>query len=183
MSQFDWPITQRNETMKAAQNRRFSIELPIPPLLPTYSGGKRTTFVKAYGIEVRCYLELFGKHVRNLRTLCFEPPPPLPQPKQKSCLESWLSTVQVECEEWTVLTSHQTQTWKKKLLLSPPPAQKEKKGEAPSLHNATSHWLHETFIRYNWLRLFLAWTNSPSYEHPTYIGPTLWECSLEFYPC
>jgi hypothetical protein len=59
--------------MEAAQNRRFSYEESIAPLLPTYIGGKRTTFAKAYGIEVRCYLELFVKHVRNFRTLCFGP--------------------------------------------------------------------------------------------------------------
>jgi hypothetical protein len=67
MSQFDWPITQKNQTIEAAQNIRFSFEVCIPPLLPNYIGGKRTTFA----IEVRCYLELFGKHVRNFRTLCF----------------------------------------------------------------------------------------------------------------
>jgi hypothetical protein len=33
----------------------------------------RTTFAKAYGINVRCYWELFEEHVRNLGTLSFDP--------------------------------------------------------------------------------------------------------------
>jgi len=45
----------------------------VPPLWPTYVGERRTTFVKAFGIKVRCYWELFGEHVRNLGTLCFDP--------------------------------------------------------------------------------------------------------------
>jgi hypothetical protein len=85
MSQFYWPITPKHETIQAAQNRRFSFEISIPPLLPSYIGAKRTTFAKAYGIEVRCYLELFGEHVRNLRTLCFDPfPPPHPSKRRGS---------------------------------------------------------------------------------------------------
>jgi len=44
---------------------------------------RRTTFAKAYGIEVRCYWELFEEHVRNLRTLWFESPSPKKKRKKK----------------------------------------------------------------------------------------------------
>jgi hypothetical protein len=37
----------------------------VPHLWPTYIGERRTTFAKAYGIKVRCYLDVFGKHVRT----------------------------------------------------------------------------------------------------------------------
>jgi len=47
----------------------------VPPLWPRYIGEVRTNFAKAYGIKVRCYWELFGKHVKNLGTLCFDPTP------------------------------------------------------------------------------------------------------------
>jgi hypothetical protein len=52
-------------------------------------GERRTTFAKAYGIEERCYWELFEEHVRNLGTLCFESPS---QKKRKKKL-GW----KVEC--------------------------------------------------------------------------------------
>jgi len=113
MSQFDWPITKKNETMEAAQNRRFSFEVSIPPLLPTYIGGRRTTFAKAYGIEVRCYLELFGEHVSNLRTLCFDKPPP-PPPKKKKIIHQ-------KKKKKTPSSPHQKQ--KKKKNPHPPPPQ------------------------------------------------------------
>jgi hypothetical protein len=64
----------------------------IPPLWPTCIGEMRTTFVKAYGIKVRCSWELFEEHVRNLRTLSFDHPPP-PTKKEKACMES---------QKWTV---------------------------------------------------------------------------------
>jgi hypothetical protein len=40
-----------------------------------YAPISETNFAKAYGIKVRCYWELFGKHVKNLGTLCFDPTP------------------------------------------------------------------------------------------------------------
>jgi hypothetical protein len=52
---------------------------------------------------------------------------------------------------------------------SPLITRRRKKGRTPSLHDMTSHWLHENFIfskigcHYFWPGL-----NSPSYEHPTY---------------
>ncbi len=66
-----------------------------------------------------------------------EPPPPPPTPQKQRCIQSQMSTVQVESEHWTVHPPHQTQ------LLNPcPPHPQEKKGDAPPLHDATSHWLH-----------------------------------------
>jgi hypothetical protein len=53
-----------------------------PSLWPRYIGESRTTFAKAYGIKVRCDYELFGEHVRNLGTLCFDPVPPKNQKKK-----------------------------------------------------------------------------------------------------
>jgi len=39
-------------------------------------GERRTTFSQAYGMKMKkCYWELFEEHVRNLGTLCFDPPP------------------------------------------------------------------------------------------------------------
>ncbi len=88
----------------------------VPAFWPSYIGEVRTNFAKAYGIKVRCYWELFGKHVKNLGTLCFDPPPR----KTKACMESPLSIVQVESEQWTVHSPHQTQLGKRNnLLISP----------------------------------------------------------------
>jgi hypothetical protein len=60
---------------------------------------------------------------------------------KKACIESRLSTVQVESEQWTVHSPHRTQIEKKKKK-TPSPHPQEKKG-GPSPHDATSHWLHE----------------------------------------
>jgi hypothetical protein len=38
-----------------------------------YVGERRTTFAKAYEINVRCYWELSEEHVRNFGTLSFDP--------------------------------------------------------------------------------------------------------------
>jgi hypothetical protein len=107
--------------MKIAQNIRFILKCRIPPLWSWYIGEVRTNFAKAYGIKVRCYRELLGKHVKNLGTLCFDPPPR----GKKVCMESPMSIVQVESEQWTVHSPHQTQLEKKKPC-SPHP--QEKKG-------------------------------------------------------
>jgi hypothetical protein len=59
-------------------------------------------------------------------------------------MESWLSTVQVESEQWsTPHTKHKLEK-KKHPPLSPSTHKKEMK--APSLNDATSHWLHENSI-------------------------------------
>jgi len=39
------------------------------PLWPTYIGERRTTFVKAYEIKVRCYGEHVGEHIGNLKNI------------------------------------------------------------------------------------------------------------------
>jgi hypothetical protein len=62
-------------------------------------GEKRTTFAKAYGIKVR-----------RFDPFAF----PSPQTgKKKSCMESPLSNVQVEIEQWTTHSPHQTQLKKR----------------------------------------------------------------------
>jgi hypothetical protein len=40
----------------------FILKYRVPPLWPTYQGERRTTFAKAYGINVRCHWELFEEH-------------------------------------------------------------------------------------------------------------------------
>jgi hypothetical protein len=67
-----------------------------PPLWPIYVGETRTTFAKAYGVNVRCYWELFEEHVRNLGTLSFDP---CLTPKKNIHGKCPLSTVQVESEQ------------------------------------------------------------------------------------
>ncbi len=50
-------------------------------------------------------------------------------------------------------------------LLHPTPTREEEGGggQDPSLHDATSHWLHGKFYSQYWVPLFLAWiNNSPS---------------------
>jgi hypothetical protein len=42
------------------------LKYEVPSLWPTYRGERRTTFVKAYGIKVRCYGEHVGEHIGNL---------------------------------------------------------------------------------------------------------------------
>ncbi len=41
----------------------------VLPLLPSYIGERRTTFAKAYGINVSCYGEHVGEHIGNLKNL------------------------------------------------------------------------------------------------------------------
>jgi len=43
----------------------YILKYRVPLLWPTYIGETRTTFAKAYGIEVKCY----GKHIGNLGNL------------------------------------------------------------------------------------------------------------------
>ncbi len=56
-----------------AKKEGFILICRIPPLWPTYVGERRTTFAKAYEINVRCYWELSEEHVRNFGTLSFDP--------------------------------------------------------------------------------------------------------------
>ncbi len=39
----------------------------VPPLWPTYTGERWTTFAKAYVIKVRCYGEHVEEHIGNLK--------------------------------------------------------------------------------------------------------------------
>jgi hypothetical protein len=71
------------------------------------------------------------------------------------------STVQLESEQWTVLSLHQLQLGSKNPA---PPIRK--KGSTHSLHYVTSHWLRGNSIPKIWLPFFLAWTKSPLFwEH------------------
>jgi hypothetical protein len=42
------------------------LEQGDPPLWPTYIGERRATFVKAYGIKMKCYKEHVREHIGNL---------------------------------------------------------------------------------------------------------------------
>jgi hypothetical protein len=53
-------------TVEPLQNRRFYLEVQSSLLLAHYIGERRTKFVKAYGIKVRCYGEHVGEHIGNL---------------------------------------------------------------------------------------------------------------------
>jgi hypothetical protein len=44
MSQFDWPIAKKLETMEAPQNRSFYGKMECFPLWPMYIGEKGRTF-------------------------------------------------------------------------------------------------------------------------------------------
>jgi hypothetical protein len=109
MSQFDWPITQKMKLLGLPIIEGSILKHRVLSLWPTYIGEMRVTFAKEYGINVRCYWELFGEHVKNLGTLSFEPPP------TPTCMES---------EQSTVHYPHQSQ-----LETSPAPLTHKKKRE------------------------------------------------------
>jgi hypothetical protein len=70
MSQFD--LAHHSKKMKLRRPPKIEgsiFKYTVPPLWPSYIDERRTTFVTAYGMKVRCYWELFGEHVRNLGTL------------------------------------------------------------------------------------------------------------------
>ncbi len=67
--QEDWPIApEKMKIMEIFLKIKGSVLIYIvPPLGPTYIGERRTTFVKAHGLEVRClYKEHVGEHIVNL---------------------------------------------------------------------------------------------------------------------
>jgi len=72
------PSLKENETMEVLKREGSILKYRVTSLWLTYIGEKRTTFALANGIKVRCYWELFGEHVRNLGTLCFDPHPSAP---------------------------------------------------------------------------------------------------------
>jgi hypothetical protein len=109
---------------------------------------------------VRCYCELFGETCQELRNSLPLPPfLPTPPDKEKACMKSELSTVQVESEQLTIQSSNQTQLEKEKPL--PPPPRKEKR-EAPSLPDATSYWSHGNSIPIIGCHYFRPGLDSPS---------------------
>jgi hypothetical protein len=40
-----------------------------PPLWPTYTGERRTTFAEAYGMKVRWYGEYVGEYIENFGSI------------------------------------------------------------------------------------------------------------------
>jgi hypothetical protein len=67
-------LTHHQKKLKLGKPPKIIVlcEEGIPPLYPTYLGERRTTFAKTYGVKVRCYWELFGEHVGNLRIFFFD---------------------------------------------------------------------------------------------------------------
>lgn len=62
-----------NKSIKAPCNQKVLFWIgDLCPFGTHYIGERRTTFAKAYGWKVRYYWKLFGEHVRNSETLCFE---------------------------------------------------------------------------------------------------------------
>jgi hypothetical protein len=110
MSQFDWPITQKKKKLWRLLKTEGSILKHRVPFL----------------------WRLFGEHIRNLGTLCFEPPPK-PNFFIKSLHgKSTGHIVQVKSEQWTVHSPHQTQLERK----NPPPTPTYKNKRRP-LHSRT----------------------------------------------
>jgi hypothetical protein len=60
--------------LRLSKKESFILKYKITSVWFTYMGERKTIFGLANGIKLRCYWELFGEHVRNLGTLCFEPP-------------------------------------------------------------------------------------------------------------
>jgi hypothetical protein len=91
----------------------------VPLLWPTYIGETRTTFAKAYGIEVKCY----GKHIGNLGNLMgthwelkgdivgthWEPEENEKKSSQKS-LSSFLAWPNTPCKEHPTYTGEKGRT-------------------------------------------------------------------------
>jgi hypothetical protein len=69
MSQFDWPIIKKKKLGRLPKIEGSILKCRVLPLWPTYIGERRTTFVKKYGIKVRCYGEHVGEHIENLRNI------------------------------------------------------------------------------------------------------------------
>jgi len=65
MSQFDWSIKKNMLLWRLFNIEGSTLKYVAPPLWSTYIHEIRTTFAKAYGIEVRCYWE----HIENLRNM------------------------------------------------------------------------------------------------------------------
>jgi hypothetical protein len=67
MSQSDWhAITKKKKKLwRLPKIDGFILKYRVPTLWPSYIDERRTTFAKAYGIEVRCYGEHVGEHIGN----------------------------------------------------------------------------------------------------------------------
>jgi hypothetical protein len=151
MSQFDSPITQKNLKLWRLPN----IESRIPSLWPTYIGERRTTFAKAYGIQVRCYWEHFGEHIENL----------------KHILIFWWEPIGNWSETYWEHIGNQGKMEKKTFPLphlAHPPKLKRRKGKPPWVHAWAFPLAAWNFSSHKSSSLFLAWANAPCKEQPTY---------------
>jgi hypothetical protein len=59
MSQLDWPIIKKMKLWRLPKIKAYFLKYKVPPFWPTYTGERRTTFFKAYGIKVKYYLGIF----------------------------------------------------------------------------------------------------------------------------
>jgi len=100
--------------MEAPQNRRFKVWSASPFAI----GERRTTFVNMLLGTCQELGELFAL-TPTLILIFFN--------GKKAWIESRLSTVQVENEQWTVHSPHRTQIENKKKTPLPPPPQAKKR--------------------------------------------------------
>ncbi len=178
MSKFYRPIIQKKKkkTMEAPQNRRFYFEVQNSSPLAHLYMWKRTTFAKEYEIKVRCYWELFGEHVRNLGTLCFDTPGTPTTPKK---ILAW--KLHSPSGKWTLHSPHQTQLGKKKTPSPPSAHPQENKGRT---RQATSHWLHGNSIpnigcHYFWPGLIALSKNTLPYLFTNFATSENWKMAKE----
>jgi hypothetical protein len=73
MSQLDWPITKKLETMEAPQNRRFYGMRECLPLWPTYIGEKGEDFGQKIWDKQGAIGNTLGEHIGNSRNISGTP--------------------------------------------------------------------------------------------------------------
>ncbi len=144
-SQYDWPIAPKKRTMEAPQSRRFCFNVfRSSTSAHLYIGERWTTFAKAYGINVRC---LYGEHVEDNTLWTWG--------------TYWESSRNIERTPW----EHIGKQGKMEKKISPPP-KFGNKSKAPwafplaRWNSSSQNSLSQLFI----------WANTPSKEHPSYIG-------------
>jgi hypothetical protein len=165
------PSLKKKKTWRLPQIEGFILKYSVPPLWPTYKGERRTTFAKSYGIKVRCYMEPFGEHVKNLGNFLFLPHPSPNGGKKKL---AW----KVNIGQFIFHTKHNL---KETLPLPPNPQEKKGRPLALSLHDMTSHWLHGNYIpkigcHYFWSGLIAL----PKNTLPIYLGVKLLRLLLQY---
>jgi len=113
----------------------------VPPIWPTYTSERRTTFAKAYGIKARCYGEHVGKYIENF--------------------------VNILLNRLGNLKGTQWEPGKNEKIL-PSQTKLKKKKEALECMLGPSHWLHEISLPKEFIIIFWAGLIPPCKEHPTY---------------